>query len=148
MDSLTPEQRRRCMQANRPENAGLEKRVTSALRQAGMRFRRHDRRLPGTPDVVFPGRKLAVFVDGDFWHGFRYPQWRSTLNAYWREKIERNRRRDQRNFAKLRRLGWTVARVWEHQVDSDLQEVVRWIAGLAARRGKKGRTAWTRIRNA
>ena len=84
------------------------------------------RALPGTPDVVFPRQRVAVFVDGDFWHGYRLPAWEQGLKPYWREKIRRNRRRDRRNVARLRKLGWTVIRVWEHDVQRDL-------AGVAAR---------------
>jgi len=73
---------------------------------------------------VFRNERLVVFVDGDFWHGFRYPAWTRRLPAYWKKKIERNRARDLRNFAALRRRGWRVIRIWEHQVKSDLSVCV------------------------
>jgi DNA mismatch endonuclease (patch repair protein) len=76
--------------------------------------------LPGRPDLVFQTEKLAVFVDGDFWHGYRFPAWRSRLSPYWKAKIERNRARDRRNFATLRRRGWHVLRIWEHAISNDL----------------------------
>ena len=63
------------------------------------------RSLPGSPDVVFPRQRVAVFIEGDFWHGYRFPRWADTLKPYWREKIERNRGRDRKNHAKLRRMG-------------------------------------------
>jgi DNA mismatch endonuclease, patch repair protein len=63
---------------------------------------------------------VAVFIDGSFWHGYRYPQWCHKMpSQFWRDKIERNRTRDRRNFAKLRRRGWLVVRVWEHQLRND-----------------------------
>ena len=62
---------------------------------------------------------VAVFVDGDFWHGWRFPTWRLKLSEKWEEKIAANRRRDARNHAKLRRCGWTVVRIWEHQMERD-----------------------------
>jgi DNA mismatch endonuclease (patch repair protein) len=80
--------------------------------------------LPGRPDIVFQQERLVVFVDGDFWHGYRYPAWKSRLSPYWRSKIERNRTRDRRNHATLRRRGWRVIRVWEHQIQTDLDSAV------------------------
>jgi DNA mismatch endonuclease (patch repair protein) len=91
--------------------------------------------LPGKPDFVFPRARLIVFIDGDFWHGWRFPQWRDKLQPYWREKIERNRRRDRRNMQALRRCGWKVLRVWEHQLQRDPEKVLQRIA--AARRAKR-----------
>lgn len=61
---------------------------------------------------------MAVFVDGDFWHGWRFPQWQAKLTNFWREKIHATRCRDLRNFRKLRRMGWKVVRIWEHQLAS------------------------------
>lgn len=132
-DNLTPEQRRRCMVRNKSRNTGLEKRVCKVMRNAGLRFRRHAADLPGRPDAVFRKERVAVFIDGDFWHGWRFPQWAESLAPAWREKIEKNRLRDRRNAARLRRAGWCVIRVWEHQAarDADLYlsrivEVVRY----------------------
>ena len=112
------------MQAVKSRNTSLERIVASALHQRGWRFRRHVAHLPGKPDFVFPRAKVVVFVDGDFWHGWRFPRWKSRLSVYWQDKIERNRRRDQRNFRRLRRAGWKVLRVWGHQVKRDLDGVV------------------------
>jgi len=72
--------------------------------------------LPGRPDMVFAGIKVLVFIDGDFWHGWQFPRWRTRLSPFWQAKIERNRKRDVRNFAKLRRAGWTIVRIWEHEI--------------------------------
>jgi DNA mismatch endonuclease (patch repair protein) len=95
--------------------------------------------LPGRPDLVFLAEKLAVFVDGDFWHGYRYPTWRLRLSPYWRSKIERNRARDRRNFAELRRRGWQILRIWEHAVAKDASACAdRVIAALGALRGIRG----------
>src|SRR5207248_2770171 len=83
----------------------------------GLRFRIHDKRLPGCPDLVFVAARLVVFIDGDFWHGWRFPAWKRKLGPYWQAKIERNRRRDRLNHRRLRRGGWTVLRFWEHDVE-------------------------------
>jgi DNA mismatch endonuclease (patch repair protein) len=63
---------------------------------------------------------LAIFVDGDFWHGYRYPLWADGLAEFWRVKISGNRQRDQRNFRRLRAAGWKVIRLWQHQVEKNI----------------------------
>lgn len=122
-DRLTPEQRSRLMARVRSKDTGIEVAVRRAVHARGLRFRKHVRNLPGTPDLVFAGPRVVVFVDGDFWHGWRFPAWCHTLSPYWAEKIEINRRRDKRNFAKLRRQGWKVLRVWGHEVLADVGQV-------------------------
>jgi DNA mismatch endonuclease (patch repair protein) len=62
---------------------------------------------------------VVVFIDGDFWHGWRFPLWKSKLTDPWQQKIEATRRRDHRNFRRLRQLGWLVIRIWEHQIEQD-----------------------------
>ena len=120
-DNLSPSQRSYCMSRVKGKDTGLERAVRSALHRRGYRFRKHPGRLPGKPDVVFPTAKVAVFVDGDFWHGFRFPLWREQLSPFWQRKIGETRARDQRNFAKLRRAGWRVIRIWQHEVKKDLE---------------------------
>lgn len=124
MDNLTKRQRSHCMSRVRNKNTDLELMVRTTLHRRGLRFRKHVRSLPGTPDIVFVGARVAVFVDGDFWHGYRFDQWAGTLAPFWRDKIEKNRKRDRRNFARLRRTGWTVVRVWQHDVKRALDGVV------------------------
>lgn len=119
MDNLTPEQRSRTMSLIRSKDTRPELTIRRLLHARGLRFRKHARRLPGQPDVVFVSARVIVFVDGDYWHGWRFPSWSSKLTAYWKQKIEGNRRRDRRNFRRLRRQGWLVIRVWEHEVEHD-----------------------------
>ena len=102
------------------KDGSLEKLVQRELRARGLRFKRHVRALPGRPDIVFPEQKLAVFVDGNFWHGWRLPAWERKLSPFWRDKLRANRARDQRNFRRLRTLGWKVIRLWQHEVKRDL----------------------------
>lgn len=85
----------------------------------GLRYRTHVMDLPGRPDMAFVGLQVVVFIDGDFWHGWRFPTWSSRLTGFWKEKIERNRHRDRNNFRRLRAAGWTVIRLWEHEVKRD-----------------------------
>ncbi len=105
------------MKRVRLKNGSLEQIVQSQLRAVGLRFRCHDRSLPGTPDIVFTKQQLAVFVDGDFWHGWRLPAWEHKLSEFWRDKLRANRARDQRNFRRLRALGWKVIRIWQHELE-------------------------------
>ena len=133
-DNLTPAQRSYCMSRVRGRDTGLERLVRSALHNRGLRFRKHVRSLPGTPDIVFPRERVAVFLDGDFWHGYRFPLWERELNPFWREKIARNRERDRRNFRRLRRLGWRVIRIWQHASRDDLDGVIDRIASMVGRR--------------
>lgn len=92
--------------------------VRSLLHRMGYRFRLHRRELPGTPDIVLPGRISAIFVDGCFWHGHSCKRSRmpKSREDYWREKIEGNRRRDARKRRELRALGWKVVVVWECEI--------------------------------
>lgn len=98
----------------------VEVKLRTALQKKRLRFKANVQSLPGRPDFVFQRARLIVFVDGNFWHGFRYPQWKGRLSAFWQAKIERNRARDIRNHRKLRRAGWRVIRLWEHQVMRDV----------------------------
>jgi DNA mismatch endonuclease (patch repair protein) len=115
-DRLTPAQRSRAMKSVKLKNGSLEKIVQNELRILGLHFRRHNRSLPGSPDIVFPKERLAIFVDGDFWHGWRLPVWEHKLSKFWREKLQANRARDQRNFRRLRAKGWKVIRLWQHEL--------------------------------
>lgn len=97
--------------------------VRRILRGSGITgWRANLKAVPGTPDFVFLKIKLAVFVDGCFWHGCptcirnRRP---STNAGFWRKKIAGNKRRDKRVDRKLRRMGWSVIRIWEHSVEKD-----------------------------
>ena len=98
------------------------------LHRRGLRYRVHDNGLPGKPDLVFRTARLAVFIDGDFWHGWRFPLWKHRLPSFWRRKIASNRERDLRNLRKLARRGWKVVRIWEHQVEKDALQCLSRIA--------------------
>ena len=115
-DHMTPEQRSRTMKRVKLKNGSLERVVHQELKARCLKFRRHVRSLPGSPDIVFNDSRVAIFVDGDFWHGWRLPTWERILSQFWREKLRANRNRDQRNFRKLRSLGWQVVRIWQHQL--------------------------------
>ncbi|KUK48431.1 MAG: DNA mismatch endonuclease Vsr [Actinobacteria bacterium 66_15] len=137
-DNLTPEQRSFCMSRIKGKDTGLEMRVRSALHRRGLRFRKHVKDLPGKPDVVFRKARVAVFVDGDFWHGYRFPSWEDKVSDFWKKKINRNRERDAANHRKLRQMEWTVIRLWQHEVEEDFDACIDRI--LAAVRGHEEKT--------
>lgn len=137
-DNLTPDQRSFCMSRVKGKDTGLEMRVRSALHRRGLRFRKHVKDLPGKPDVVFRKARVAVFVDGDFWHGYRFPSWEDKVSDFWKKKINRNRERDAANHRKLRQMEWTVIRLWQHEVEADFDACIDRI--LAAVRGHEGKT--------
>ena len=115
-DIMTPEQRSRCMAAIKGKDTKPEMIVRKYLFSRGLRFRVQVRKLPGTPDIVLPKYKTAIFINGCFWHGhegckyFRLPK--SNVD-FWREKIERNIERDRESMQALLDLRWKVIRVWE-----------------------------------
>lgn len=120
-DNLTPEQRQYCMSRIRGKDTKLEIRVRSALHRKGFRFRKHMRELPGKPDVVFTAAKIAVFIDGDFWHGYKFQSWEHKVSDFWKKKISENRNRDINNTRLLQDMGWQVIRLWEHDINDDLE---------------------------
>lgn len=112
------------MAAIRSKNTAPELIVRRALHALGIRFRLHRKDLPGTPDIVMPGRKAVVRVQGCFWHGHDCPRGarKSKTNAdYWEAKVARNVARDAKTEAELIALGWNVATVWECELkDKDV----------------------------
>ena len=133
-DIMSPERRSALMARIKGKDTGPERAVAHALRTRGWDFETHARDLPGRPDILFRKSMVAVFVDGDFWHGWRFPVWRDKLSVAWEAKIEVNRRRDARTFRLLRRAGWTVIRVWEHQVKRDIDACVARIEDVLPRK--------------
>lgn len=99
--------------------------MAEILRAIGLPFTEQDRSLPGRPDFVLAEQRLAILVDGDFWHGWRFGEWKHKLAPNWKEKIAANIRRDRRNRTALRAAGWTVMRVWEHQLERSPGQVRR-----------------------
>ena len=119
VDNLTPAQRSFTMSRIRSRDTRPELAIQRVVHRSGLRYRKHVNSLPGRPDLAFTKLKIAVFIDGDFWHGWRFQLWKSKLSPYWVAKIEGNRRRDAKNFLLLREAGWRVIRIWEHEVKAD-----------------------------
>lgn len=111
----------------RPEIA-----LRKALWRKNLRYRVNYKKLPGKPDIVFTKQKVAVFCDGDYWHGHNWAvRGLSSLDEelagysdYWREKILRNIARDEENNRDLKAMGWTVVRIWESDIKKDLDKCV------------------------
>lgn len=121
-DWLSPEQRSRNMASIRSKgNATTERTFLQLLRRARISGWRRHVNLPGKPDFIFRLQRLAVFIDGCFWHGcprcYRLPE---QNRPYWKAKVLSNRRRDRRRARELRSLNWRVMRVWEHSLKSPL----------------------------
>jgi len=131
-DNLTKAQRSHCMSQVRNRDTNIERRVRSELHRRGFRFRKHAEDLPGRPDLIFRSAQVVVFIDGDFWHGYRFSAWADKVSEFWRRKIQKNRDRDRRNFQKLRRMGWRVIRIWQHEVERNLQGCLDRIAVAVA----------------
>lgn len=115
-DSLSPEQRSSIMARVRSRDTSPEIAVRKALHRLGLRFRLHRRDLPGSPDIVLPKHRTAVFVHGCFWHsheGCRRARVPATNIDYWRAKLDRNVARDTAMQATLARHGWRVMVIWE-----------------------------------
>ena len=124
-DNLTPEQRSYCMSRVKGKDTGLETRVRSELHRRGFRFRKHLKELPGKPDIIFTRAKVAIFVDGDFWHGYEYSTWEHKLSNFWKTKISKTIERDRKNHRQLREMGWTVIRVWENELERDFKASIQ-----------------------
>lgn len=116
------------------DNLWPERTLRKELRRRGIRFRRNVRGLPGTPDVVVDAAGLVVFVHGCFWHGcsdhYRAPR---TNAAFWRAKLDRNRARDARVEEELRRRGWEVLVVWEHELRRSVRRTGARVAAAVRR---------------
>lgn len=136
MDTMTPEQRHYAMSRIRSTENRPEREIRSQLHRFGFRFRKNYRRLAGSPDIVLPRYQAVIFVNGCFWHAhrncskFRLPR---TNTEFWRNKLERNRRRDRETVEKLLAEGWRVAVVWECSITGrrradKISNVAEWLA--------------------
>jgi DNA mismatch endonuclease (patch repair protein) len=125
------------MKSQRQRDTAAEKALRSLLHRRGLRFRVHYR-LPGLrrqADIAFPRARIAVFVDGCFWHGCPdHGTWPKENAVWWREKIEANQRRDADTDARLMEKGWSVIRVWEHErPDAVAPVIAARVRGTSAR---------------
>lgn len=123
MDNHTPEQRRKNMQSIRSTETSIEIMLRKELWRRGLRYRKNCRDLPGKPDIVFKGRKVAVFCDSEFWHGYDWENRKEQIGTrrdYWIPKIEGNMERDAKVNRQLEGLGYTVIRFWGKRITTDV----------------------------
>lgn len=130
MDNLTPEQRRKNMKNIRSKDTEIELLLRKALWKRGYRYRKHYADLPGKPDIALTKYKIAVFCDGEFFHGKDWevlkPRLKNSNNGeYWISKISRNRERDDEVNKQLLFLGWTVIRFWGSEIKKKPDECVK-----------------------
>lgn len=128
MDSLSPEHRSWNMSRIRGTNTKPELQLRSLLHRAGYRFRLHDKRLPGRPDIVLPKYRAAIFVHGCFWHrheGCPKTTTPSTRREFWQEKFRRTVERDRQKAAEIEASGWDVITVWECELETSPETVLR-----------------------
>ena len=115
MDKYSTEKRSSMMSSVKTKNTKPEILVRSILHKSGLHFRLHRKDLPGSPDIVLPKYKTAIFVHGCFWHGHDCPKGRrpASNQEFWDEKLDKNIERDKANYISLQSLGWSVKVIWE-----------------------------------
>ena len=149
-DVVDSKTRSRMMSGIKGKNTRPELLVRKALFRKGYRYKLHDKNLPGKPDLVFPRYSAVMFINGCFWHGhnchlFRWP---STREEFWRNKINRNKEVDRRNYKKLKEEGWWILTVWECALkgkdklglDEVVGQVAHWLEVGTKDREIKGRS--------
>lgn len=118
-DIFTKAKRSKIMSSIKSRNTGIERKLATAMRKEGLRGFRYQKRMHGNPDFVFERQKVAVFCDGDFWHGYQFNRWKNKLAPFWLEKISANMKRDKKVNRKLKREGWKVVRFWGYEIRKD-----------------------------
>jgi DNA mismatch endonuclease, patch repair protein len=126
----TTKQRSFNMSRVKGKNSKPELMLRKALWAKNLRFRLHDKTLPGKPDIVIKKYKLAIFIDGEFWHGYNWDENKDQIKsnrAFWIPKIERNMQKDRIDHEQLRSMGYTVFRFWSNEVKKNIPRVVNQI---------------------
>lgn len=121
---MSKEKRSELMSKIRSQDTGIEKLILKEMKKRKMDGFAYQLKMIGNPDFVFPKQKLAIFCDGDFWHGYQFQKRRSNLAEYWVKKISGNIRRDKKVRRILEKSGWTVVRFWEHQIQNNTEPCV------------------------
>ena len=138
MDKHTPEQRRKNMQAVKNKDSQIELLLRRELWSRGLRYRKNVNRIYGKPDIVFIGKKIAIFCDSEFWHGYNWEERKKDFKShqeFWIPKIERNMERDAEVTAKLESEGWTVIRFWGNEIKKDTTHCANIIESVFKEKG-------------
>ena len=124
MDNHSPEQRHKNMKAIKSKDTKIEVMLRKELWARGLRYQKNSKKVFGKPDIVFIGKKVAVFCDSEFWHGYDWDNKKKEFKShqdFWIPKIERNIARDKEVNDQLKRTGWTVLRFWGNDIKKNLQ---------------------------
>ncbi|MDR0313046.1 MAG: very short patch repair endonuclease [Treponema sp.] len=127
MDRLTPEQRHIAMSHIRNKNTSIEVQLRKALWKEGIRYRKNYKILPGCPDIAITKYKIAIFCDGEFWHGKNWENKKESIKTnrdYWLPKIDRNIARDNKIERELENMGWVILRYWGNEIKENLEDCV------------------------
>lgn len=139
MAHLTSEQRFKCMQGNKKKDTSIEVKLRKALWHKHVRYRKNNPKVLGTPDISISKYKLAIFCDGDFWHGKNYTEDEFKVHKkFWDNKIKRNKERDLETTIALRDLGWMVIRFWESEINNDIDGCVAKVVAIIKQKKNKG----------
>jgi len=126
VDVFSKDKRTEIMKSIKSKNTKLELKLRSAIWKSGLRYRVYYVVDGVSVDIVFPSKKIAVFIDGCFWHGCKkcrnIPK---TNKNFWKNKIEKTKIRDKKNDKKLRKKGWHVLHFWEHEINKDIKKVIQ-----------------------
>ncbi len=123
MDRHTPEQRRKNMQAIKNKDSEIECLLRKELWKRGLRYRKNVNKVFGKPDIVFMGKRVAIFCDSEFWHGHNWDERKNDFKShqeFWIPKIERNMERDREVTQRLKAEGWTVLRFWGKDIKQNV----------------------------
>lgn len=125
-DKISEQRRSYVMSKVRSKGTKFENDFIEQLKKrTEKKYRLNVKEIKGKPDIVFPGDKVCVFLDSDFWHGWQFLRWKHLLkNDFWRNKIEKNRDRDRKNTLWLRRRSWKVLRIWEHNINKNVHKEI------------------------
>ncbi len=132
-DVFSPEKRSWVMSRIRGTNTKIDLKMKKLLSGTSCRSQMYPKMF-GSPDFIVKRKKIAIFCDGDFWHGYKYKERKKPAKKFWREKIEGNMRRDRKVSRKLRREGWSVLRFWEHDIEKRPDVCMRKISRAMKRR--------------
>jgi len=124
-DVFSKKKRSEVMSKIRYRDTKIELKLKKGLSDAKLRGYRLNYKMTGKPDIVFTKYKVAIFCDGEFWHGKHYAQKKRKYKRYWVGKIKYNMQRDKKNNRKLRRAGWSVLRFWERDIEKRMDKCIR-----------------------
>jgi DNA mismatch endonuclease (patch repair protein) len=135
VDIMSKKKRSALMSRIRGKNTKIEIKIRNILCKAGIKGYRLNKKIYGNPDIVFPKYKVAIFCDGDFWHGYAFHNWKNKPPPFWTRKISGNIKRDKLVNTRLKKEGWGIIRLWEHAIKKDEEKCKKKIIDILKSRG-------------